>query len=113
MKKSLITYMMYSANFFGGKNYAVGYATYENPLGPFTKADNNPVLQKNTETSGLVTGTGHNMVFTASGKMHCVYHGRTEKTGDQRMVFIDPIKILSDGKLVVYGPTTEQQTIEY
>ena len=39
-------YMMYSANYFGGKNYAVGYATSKNPLGPFTKASNNPVLQK-------------------------------------------------------------------
>jgi len=28
-------YMMYSANFFGGQNYAVGYATSKNPLGPF------------------------------------------------------------------------------
>lgn len=34
-------YMMYSANYFGGKNYAVGYATSKNPLGPFTKASNN------------------------------------------------------------------------
>jgi len=22
---------------------------------------------------------------------HCVYHGRTEKTGNKRMVFIDPM----------------------
>src|SRR5690554_4015338 len=40
-------YMMYSANFYGGENYAVGYATSKSPLGPFTKADNNPVLEKN------------------------------------------------------------------
>mgnify|MGYP002449193364 CR=1 FL=1 len=50
--------MLYSANFFGGKNYAVGYATSQNPLGPFTKAANNPVLQKDTEQGGIVTGTG-------------------------------------------------------
>jgi len=41
----------------------VGYATADHPLGPFTKADNNPVLQKNIEQGGEVTGTGHNMVF--------------------------------------------------
>jgi len=104
-------YIMYSANFFGGKNYAVGYATSKNPLGPFVKADNNPVLQKNTDKGGIVTGTGHNMVFRTGGKMYCVYHGRTEKTGDERMVFIDPMEILPDGKLAVHGPTTEQQTI--
>ena len=106
-------YMMYSANYFGGKNYAVGYATAKNPLGPFVKADNNPVLQKNTEEGGLVTGTGHNMVFTTAGKRYCVYHGRTEKTGNARVVFIDPMEILPDGKLVVHGPTTGQQTIPY
>ena len=106
-------YMMYSANYFGGKNYAVGYATSKNPLGPFAKADNNPVLQKNVEEGGVVTGTGHNMVFTVAGKRYCVYHGRTAKTGDQRVVFIDPMEILPDGKLVVHGPTTEKQIIKY
>jgi len=50
--------MMYSANFFGGKNYAVGYATSKSPLGPFIKAGNNPVLQKNIDQGGTVTGTG-------------------------------------------------------
>ena len=60
--------MLYSANFFGGKNYAVGYATSQNPLGPFTKAANNPVLQKDTEQGGIVTGTGHCMlmIFTTA-----------------------------------------------
>ena len=104
-------YMMYSANYFGGKNYAVGYAVSNNPLGPFDKADNNPVLQKNTENGGVVTGTGHCMAFSTGGKMYCVYHGRTEKTGRERVVFIDQMEILPDGKLVVYGPTTDPQSI--
>lgn len=39
-------YMMYSANYFGGEHYAVGYAVSDNPLGPFVKASNNPVLEK-------------------------------------------------------------------
>jgi hypothetical protein len=42
---------MYSANHFGGQHYAVGYATSSSPLGPFKKAANNPVLQKNTGKS--------------------------------------------------------------
>jgi hypothetical protein len=41
--------------------------------------------------------------------MFCVYHGRTSKTGDERVVFIDRMKIMKDGKLVVDGPTTEEQ----
>jgi len=101
-------YMMYSANFFGGKNYAVGYATSDSPLGPFTKAQNNPVLQKNVDQGGNVTGTGHNsMTYSPDGtEMLCVYHGRTAETGDERVVFIDRMEVLEDGTLVVHGPTT-------
>lgn len=104
-------YIMYSANYFGGKNYAVGYATGNSPLGPFTKAANNPVLQKNVEQGGVVTGTGHNSIaYSPDGKeMFCVYHGRTAKTGDQRVVFIDRMKFTKNGQLVVQGPTTKPQ----
>jgi beta-xylosidase len=110
-KANNLYYMMYSANFFGGQNYAVGYATSSSPLGPFTKAANNPVLQKNVEHGGIVTGTGHNSVtWSPDGKeMLCVYHGRTSKTGNQRMVFIDRMEVLSDGRLVVHGPTIGNQ----
>ena len=99
-------YMLYSANFFGGQNYAVGYATSVYPLGPFQKAANNPVLQKNTATGGTVTGTGHCMVLPVGSERFCVYHGRTENTGDKRVVFIDRMEILPDGRLVVHGPNT-------
>lgn len=103
-------YMMYSANHFGGENYAVGYAVADHPLGPYTKAANNPVLEKNTSAGGSVTGTGHNSVlFMPENKMLCVYHGRTRSTGDERVVFIDPIEIDDQGVLTVKGPTTAQQ----
>lgn len=112
-KKGDTYYIMYSANYYGGKNYAVGYATAKTPLGPFTKAANNPVLQKNTEKGGIVTGTGHNSItYSPDGKeMFCVYHGRTSATGEKRVVFIDRMKILKDGKLVVEGPTTTPQPV--
>lgn len=102
-------YMMYSANNFDGQNYAIGYATAKGPLGPFTKAANNPVLQKND----LVSGTGHNSVtYSADGKdMLCVYHGRTAATGHQRLVFIDRMEIQKDGKLVVHGPTLDAEKV--
>jgi beta-xylosidase len=104
-------YMMYSANFFGGRNYAVGYATSDSPLGPFRKAAENPILQKNVEQGGVVTGTGHNSLTLApDGKtLLCVYHARTTDTGDERMVFIDPMEITAEGRLVVHGPTVGGQ----
>lgn len=99
-------YMMYSANYFGGQNYAVGYATSKHPMGPFAKAANNPVLQKNSSKGGNVTGTGHNMVLTLPNKQKlCVYHARTRDSGNQRVVFIDKITIDKDGVLSVNGPT--------
>lgn len=109
-KKAGIYYIMYSANHFGGEYYAIGYATAASPLGPFKKAANNPILQKNTEKGGLVSGTGHNSIaYSPDGKeMFCVYHGRTAKTGTERVVFIDRMKV-KDGKITVFGPTTRPQ----
>lgn len=105
-KENGVYYMMYSANYFGGQNYAVGYATSKNPLGPFDKASNNPVLQKNTAEGGSVTGTGHNMILTLPDNQKlCVYHARTKDSGIQRVVFIDKLNIDKDGKLTVDGPT--------
>jgi beta-xylosidase len=112
-RKGSVYYIMYSANYFGGKNYAVGYATSQKPLGPFKKSDDNPVLAKNIDEGGIVTGTGHNSVaYSPDGhEMFCVYHGRTTKTGDKRVVFIDRMKILKNGKLVVEGPNTAPQPL--
>lgn len=111
-KKGDTYYMMYSANYFGGANYAVGYATSDNPLGPFVKASNNPILEKNIESGGVVSGTGHCMALTLdNGQMLCVYHARTQNTGEERVVFIDRMEVLDNGVLVVHGPTTELQDI--
>ncbi|GAA4794990.1 glycoside hydrolase family 43 protein [Olivibacter ginsenosidimutans] len=102
-----VYYMMYSANHFAGAYYAVGYATAKSPLGPFRKADNNPVLERNTDKGGDVSGTGHNsVVFAPNGKQFCVYHGRTQATGNERVVFIDELHIDKQGKLTVDGPST-------
>lgn len=111
-KKSDTYYIMYSANYFGGKNYAIGYATSKSPLGPFIKAANNPVLQKNTADGGTVTGTGHNSItYSPDGKeMFCVYHARTAETGEERVVFIDRMKV-SNGKITIQGPTTTPQKL--
>lgn len=109
-----IYYMMYSANFFGGEHYAVGYATATHPLGPYEKADHNPILEKNTPSGGQVTGTGHNsLVFLNESfdQVYTVYHGRTKETGDERVVFIDRLIINEDGTLAIDGPTTHEKPI--
>jgi beta-xylosidase len=111
-KKDNTYYMMYSANHFGGEHYAVGYATSTTPLGQYQKADDNPILQKNTTHGGIVTGTGHNSItYSPDGKeMFCVYHGRTAATGQERVVFIDRMEVKNE-KIVVHGPTTTPQKL--
>lgn len=112
IKENDTYYMMYSANCYQGKNYAVGYATSENPLGPFKKADNNPVLQENVSKGGTVMGTGHNMVIALpDGSRYCVYHGRMSNNPEERVVLMDKMHINEDGVLFVEGPTTEPQSI--
>lgn len=112
-KRNDTYYIMYSANHYAGENYAVGYATSNSPLGPFVKSENNPILEKNSDKGGQVTGTGHNSVLFLknSDKMYCVYHGRTKKTGQKRVVFIDEMKIDENGTLRVLGPTTDLQPL--
>lgn len=105
-------YMMYSANHYGGKYYAVGYATANTPLGPFVKSEYNPVLEENVSRGGTVMGTGHNMVVTMpDGSRYCVYHGRMTDNPGERVVFFDRIEIDSVGVLRVEGPTVGAQEI--
>ena len=107
-------YIMYSANSYQGAYYAVGYATSKSPLGPFVKADNNPVLQENVSKGGTVMGTGHNMVLTMpDGERYCVYHARLSSNPGERVVMIDKLDITATGHLEVAGPTTIMQQINY
>ena len=111
-KKDGLYYIMYSANHFGGRYYAIGYATSRSPLGPYKKAANNPVLQQNADRGGAVSGTGHNSItYSPDGKeMFCVYHARTNKTGAERVVCIDRM-VVKDGTLTILGPTTTPQKL--
>lgn len=105
--------MFYSAHWKNNpnnelENYKIGVAVADNPLGPFEKSAANPILQKNTESGGIVSGTGHNSVLKdREGKLWCVYHGRTNKTGDDRMVFLDELMLTQNGELKVNGPTVK------
>ncbi|RAV31062.1 glycoside hydrolase [Sinomicrobium soli] len=111
-KRNNTYYMMYSANYYKGENYAVGYATSSSPLGPYKKSDTNPLLEKNTQHGGEVTGTGHNsLVFLDDNSIYCVYHGRTKATGDERVVFIDRMELGNDGTLRVDGPSTTPKPV--
>lgn len=113
-KKGDKYYMMYSANAYFGGNYAVGYATSDNPLGPFEKSADNPILKENKSTGGTVIGTGHNMALQMpDGTYYTVYHGRMTDNPDHRVVLIDRMEFDENGNLYILGPTTVPQEINY
>ena len=91
--------MTYSGNYFGGPDYAVGYAVGQSPLGPFVKAAENPILER----YGDVTGTGHScMLHSPEGELLICYHGRTEKTGQDRVGFISPAEVTPEGRMIIH-----------
>lgn len=91
--------MTYSGNFFGGPDYAIGYAAADHPLGPYVKAAENPILER----YDCVTGTGHSCMLTGpEGELLICYHGRTEATGQDRIGFISPAEVTPDGKLRIH-----------
>lgn len=99
-------YLMYSANFYASREYSVGYAMAESPLGPFIKAAHNPVL---ASTIPEISGPGHNSVTTSpdGSELLIVYHIHTDykhPSGD-RQACLDRMGFREDGTLFVNGPT--------
>lgn len=60
LKHKNIYYLIYSANDFRNKDYAVGYATSTSPVGPWKKYEANPIISRHN--IGF-NGTGHGDVF--------------------------------------------------
>lgn len=72
IKENDLYYLVYSANDFRNPDYAVGFATSNNPMGPWTKADINPIIHGNMIGE---SGSGHgDMFFDKNGKMQYVIH---------------------------------------
>lgn len=71
LKNRGLYYLVYSANDFRNPDYAVGYATSTDPLGPWTKYPENPVLDKN-----LIgyPGPGHGDFLITGSNMFYVFH---------------------------------------
>jgi GH43 family beta-xylosidase len=103
-------YLMYSANFYAGRDYSVGYAVANHPSWPFIKASQNPILYS---TIPEISGPGHNSVTTSpNGKeLFIVYHTHTDaqKPSGDRQVCIDRMGFQDDGSMYVNGPSYTPQ----
>jgi hypothetical protein len=103
-------YLTYSANCYCNKNYAVGYATSQHPLGPFVKYENNPILSANYAG---VSGTGRSSLIQSPDgtEWFMAYHSHIDPVqgGAPRQLNIDRMGFRKDGTMYVNGPTLTEQ----
>ena len=112
LKKDGIYYLTYSGSHFESPKYGSGYATSKNPLGPYQKYINNPIMQSNDQ----VHGAGHHGITNSpDGKeMFIVYHRHFNlQQTEPRRFAIDRMRFTTDENnntvLEVTGPTTTEQ----
>jgi beta-xylosidase len=105
-------YLFFSANDYGGVDYAVGYATCESVTGPCTQAPENPILASAMKEKPFVIGPGHQHVLQVGDQTWIFYHVwemlPSGLRGDSRQVWLDRIE-WKDDKPVVLGPTKVMQ----
>lgn len=110
-KRNGIYYLLFTANYYASRHYAVGYATATAPLGPYTKSVQNPILVGDGKSTA---GTGHcNLTHSPDGtETYIVYHTLTavdQKVNPDadRTPCIDRLVLRPDGSLTVNGPTSD------
>lgn len=100
-------YMTYSANHTFEANYGIGYATAKSPLGPWIKASENPIADKNEQLE--ITGIGHNSILPThkENEFFIIYHTHADPKNPenmQRYARIGLLRIEQNGKLT-FSPT--------
>ena len=88
-------YLTYSANNWETPQYGVGYAVADDPLGPWRKAPNNPILSQDAQIGMYSTGHG-DIEFSPDGReLYYVHHGRPTPTDPQRRLYTDRMRSAS------------------
>ena len=116
LKKGNTYYLIYSANHYESKDYAVGYATASSPKGPWTKYSGNPILRRDKDAAksvGLV-GTGHGAPFVcADGSYKYIFHAHASETSvGPRTSYISNFNISDKGVISITGATIEPVRIK-
>ncbi|MDF9828957.1 glycoside hydrolase family 43 protein [Parabacteroides sp. PF5-6] len=97
-------YMTYSANDTGYEYYGVGVAYAKNPMGPWTKSADNPLIT--TDLSKGVSSPGHNsIVEMPDGNLYMIYHRHAdphcEKPNWDRVVCMNRLFFNDEGELKI------------
>ena len=106
-------YLFYSANYFASREYGVGVAVAEKPLGPYVKQANNPILTwvPGEDDVPMVSGPGHNSFCVIGDELFTAYHTHTDPaapSGD-RQLCVDRAGFHADGTAFINGPTLAPQ----
>jgi beta-xylosidase len=105
-------YLTYCANDPLSTDCAIGYARADKPLGPWTKATENPLLSNRSDRG--VAGLGQGSVFRSleGGERFMVYSAWADPVNlaAGRTVSIDRL-VLENRKLSVLGPTRSPQPL--
>jgi len=104
-------FLTYSANPFWSREYAVGYAVGQSPLGPFVKPDDNRILGIDSSWDH-VSGTGHHSFFPVGNQLYIAYHTHIDRVfgNSLRAIAIDEV-FIEDKTIHVNGPTYSVQPL--
>ena len=112
LKHNGLYYLTYSGDGYTSPLYGVGVMISSSPTGPFTRCENNPLLQ----ADNLIHGTGHHCFATSpdGNETFIVYHCHKSLTeAEPRWLCIDRVRFVPDesgvDRLEVYGPTVTPQ----
>lgn len=116
LKKENTYYLIYSANHYESKDYAVGYATASSPKGPWIKYSENPILRRDMEAAKSVelVGTGHGAPFVcADGSYKYIFHAHGSETSvGPRTSYISNFIFSDKGVISITGETIKPVRIK-
>lgn len=100
-KRNGVYYLTYSSGSCHDGTYRVQYATSTvGPTGPFTFADNNPILEKTDDKT--VWGPGHHSILEQDGEYYIVYHRHNipmSTRGFHRQVAVNRMTFDAEGRI--------------
>ena len=108
IKRNGIYYLLYSANHYQCKDYAVGYATSDSPMGPWKRYEGNPILRRDNPAAGGLAGVGHGAPFQClDGSWKYIFHAHEFAADDagvgKRSSYINDLHFSPEGEIYIEG----------
>ena len=96
VKRGRAYYLFYSGNFYGNKNYSVGYLSCASPRGPCSDPGENPILWSHKQSP--LIGPGHQSILQEAGRTYAFFHGwnadpdgREQPGVHKRCLYVSPV----------------------